>query len=215
MGHQALCFKIDDIKHWQDDSYQEHNEHGVPPLDSAVRTVSSVPLPRLGQGPLQRLPAVLRVQLHLHLRGVLDALVDAPEVLAEAPGASGAARGGLGLRRLHSRQAGLGGPRRRRPQGPGALREEPMRPHRDLDGLQRVQILLPDEVVDAFDICNLQNPERTQTVRAGQARSEARSSHKTSVARSHQGVKAGPGWEQFDVLQRFTISSRAAPGPAG
>lgn len=186
MGHQALCFKIDDIKHRQDDSYQEHNEYGVPPLDSAVRAVPGfVPVPCLGQGPLQPLPAVLRVQLHLHLHGVLDALVDAPEVLTDSPAASGAASRaactGLGLRRLHARQAGLGGPRQGRPQGPGALREQPVRPHRDLDGLQRVQILLPDEVVDAFDICNLRNPERTQTVRAGQPRSEAGSSYKTSV----------------------------------
>lgn len=180
MGHQALCFKIDDIKHRQDNSYQEHNEHGVPPLDSTVRTVTSVPLPSLGHGPVQPLPAVLRVQLHLHLHGVLDALVDAPEVLAEAPAASGAVRAGLGLRRLHARQAGLGRPRRGRPQGPRALREQPVRPHRDLDGLQRVQVLLPDEVVDAFDICNLRDPERTQTVRARQPRSEAGGSYRIS-----------------------------------
>lgn len=186
MGHQALCFKIDDIKHRQDNSYQEHNEHGVPPLDSAVRAVTGVPFPRLGQGPLRPVPAVLGVQLHLHLHGVLDALVDVSEVLAEAPGASGASRGGLGLRRLHARQAGLGGPRRR-PQRPRALGEEPVRPHRDLDGLERVQVLLPDEVVDAFDICNLWNPERTGTVRAGQPRSEAGSSHRSSVQRVVRG----------------------------
>lgn len=176
-----MCFKIDNIKYWQDNSYQEHNKNGVPPLDSTVRTITSLPLPCLGQGPLQRLHTVLRVQLHLHLHGLLDALVNAPEVLAEAPAARGAARAGVRLWQLHTRQAGLGRLRRGQLQGPGALREQPVRPHRDLDGLQRVQVLLPDEVVDTFDIRNLRHPERTQTVTAAQPRSEAGSSYKTSV----------------------------------
>lgn len=159
-GAILLGFKIDDVKYRQDDPYQEHHEHGVPPLDPPVRTSAGLPLPRLTERPLQRLRAVLGVQLDLRPHGLLDALVDPLEVVAQVA-ALRAAGISLGLRKVHERHAagavrGWGWP-----QLLAALGQQPVGLHRDLDGLQRVQVLLPDEVVDAFDIRHLQHPKRT------------------------------------------------------
>lgn len=162
MGRRAilLCFKINDIKYWQDNSYQEHNKNCIPPLDSTVCTITALPFPWLSQRPLWRLHAVLSIQLHLCLHGVPDALVNAPEIVHELLAVSRAAATSVRLRDIHQRHSGLGARSWERPQLLAALCQQPVGLHRDLDGLQGIQVLLPDKVVDAFDVCNLQDPKK-------------------------------------------------------
>lgn len=153
-----MDFKVDEIKHWQHNPNEKHEEDGIPPLNPAVCAVAWWLLGGGEQWLIRGLHAAAVAVEDVRLHSPLDVLIDSLKEIRQLVSPGACPRGFFIFRQFSQGHSGLRG---WGPQGGEflvGLCEDAMISHRNLDGLQSIQVLFPDEVVHFLDICDLGKP---------------------------------------------------------